>query len=194
MCLYIYIFFFIYMYIFFFRFFFIIGCYKTLSIVPCARSLLFILLHLFFSSMNPTTSAGPTANSVFVVTPPNGYTVFPGGMSQVPLYPNCQSQVHVIHGNPPGSWPSVSQQPMERTLKEGKALGVSETSCCREGWGVLHGWSWMRGEFWKFGHSKSSRWGWSWPCLTKLRSMRKLSWTASLGPLFRTLYFLTQAF
>ncbi|KAM9763291.1 membrane-spanning 4-domains subfamily A member 18 isoform 3-T4 [Dama dama] len=74
--------------------------------------------------MNPTTSAGPTANSVFVVTPPNGYTVFPGGMSQVPLYPNFQSQVHVIHGNPPGLWPSVSQQPTERTLKEGKTLGA----------------------------------------------------------------------
>ena len=59
------------------------------------------------------------ANSVFVVTPPNGYTVFPGGVSQVPIYPN-QSQVHVIHGNPP----SVSQQPIERTLKEGKALGA----------------------------------------------------------------------
>ncbi|XP_055437129.1 membrane-spanning 4-domains subfamily A member 8 isoform X2 [Bubalus kerabau] len=69
--------------------------------------------------MNPTTSAGPMANSVLVVTPPNGYTVFPGGVSQVPIYPN-QSQVHVIHGNPP----SVSQQPIERTLKEGKALGA----------------------------------------------------------------------
>ena len=68
------------------------------------------------------------ANSVLVVTPPNGYTVFPGGVSQVPIYPN-QSQVHVIHGNPP----SVSQQPIERTLKEGKALGVSETSLCRKG-------------------------------------------------------------
>ncbi|XP_040111822.1 membrane-spanning 4-domains subfamily A member 8 isoform X1 [Oryx dammah] len=75
------------------------------------------------SSMNPTTSAGPMANSMFVVTPPNGYTVFPGGMSQVPIYPNYQSQVHVIHGNPP-AWPSVSQQPTERTLKEGKALGA----------------------------------------------------------------------
>uniref|UniRef100_A0A8C6E7A2 Membrane spanning 4-domains A8 n=1 Tax=Moschus moschiferus TaxID=68415 RepID=A0A8C6E7A2_MOSMO len=74
--------------------------------------------------MNPTTSAGPMANSVFVVTPPNGYTVLPGGMSQVPLYPNYQSQVHVIHGNPPGLWPSVSQQPTERALKEGKALGA----------------------------------------------------------------------
>lgn len=63
------------------------------------------------------------ANSVFVVTPPNGYTVFPGGMSQVPVYPNYQSQVQVIHGNPP-VWPSVSQQPTERTLKEGKALGA----------------------------------------------------------------------
>uniref|UniRef100_A0A8C2RMN8 Membrane spanning 4-domains A8 n=1 Tax=Capra hircus TaxID=9925 RepID=A0A8C2RMN8_CAPHI len=73
--------------------------------------------------MNPTTSAGPTANSMFVVTPPNGYTVFPGGMSQVPIYPNYQSQVQVIHGNPP-VWPSVSQQPTERTLKEGKALGA----------------------------------------------------------------------
>ncbi|KAF4009756.1 hypothetical protein G4228_000876 [Cervus hanglu yarkandensis] len=77
--------------------------------------------------MNPTTSAGPTANSVFVVTPPNGYTVFPGGMSQVPLYPNCQSQVHVIHGNPAGLWPSVSQQPTERTLKEGKTLGLNSS-------------------------------------------------------------------
>ncbi|KAI4561722.1 hypothetical protein MJG53_016776 [Ovis ammon polii x Ovis aries] len=48
------------------------------------------------NSMNPTTSAGPMANSVFVVTPPNGYTVFPGGMSQVPVYPNYQSQVQFI--------------------------------------------------------------------------------------------------
>ncbi|XP_010843015.1 PREDICTED: membrane-spanning 4-domains subfamily A member 8 [Bison bison bison] len=71
--------------------------------------------------MNPTTSAGPMANSVFVVTPPNGYTVLPGGVSQVPIYPN-QSQVHVIHGNPP----CVSQQPTERTLKEGKALGATQ--------------------------------------------------------------------
>ena len=127
------------------------------------------------------------ANSVFVVTPPNGYTVLPGGVSQVPIYPN-QSQVHVIHGNPP----CVSQQPTERTLKEGKALGVSETSLCREGGHMPEAGG--GGEFWKYRHSKSSKWGWSLPGLAKLRSMRKLSCAASLGPLCRALYFLTQAF
>ncbi|XP_074228060.1 membrane-spanning 4-domains subfamily A member 8 isoform X1 [Camelus bactrianus] len=74
--------------------------------------------------MNPMTSAAPLANSVFVVAPQNGYTVFPGGMSQVPLYPNQQPQVHVIHGNLPGSQPFVSEQLAQRTLKEGKTLGA----------------------------------------------------------------------
>uniref|UniRef100_A0A8C3YVU9 Membrane spanning 4-domains A8 n=1 Tax=Catagonus wagneri TaxID=51154 RepID=A0A8C3YVU9_9CETA len=91
-----------------------------------SRSLLFtfISLHLFFSFMNSMSSAGPMANSMFVVTSPNGYTVLPPGMSQVPLYPSYQPQVQVIHGNPPGSEASVGQLPAQRTLKEGKTLGA----------------------------------------------------------------------
>ncbi|XP_046500312.1 membrane-spanning 4-domains subfamily A member 8-like isoform X3 [Equus quagga] len=73
--------------------------------------------------MNSMTSAGPTANSVFVVTPQNGYPVIPGGMPQVSLYPSNQPQVHVISRSPPGLEPSVSVQPAQRALKEGKALG-----------------------------------------------------------------------
>ncbi|XP_046500311.1 membrane-spanning 4-domains subfamily A member 8-like isoform X2 [Equus quagga] len=74
--------------------------------------------------MNSMTSAGPTANSVFVVTPQNGYPVIPGGMPQVSLYPSNQPQVHVISRSPPGLEPSVSVQPAQRALKEGKALGT----------------------------------------------------------------------
>uniref|UniRef100_A0A8C3YVY3 Membrane spanning 4-domains A8 n=1 Tax=Catagonus wagneri TaxID=51154 RepID=A0A8C3YVY3_9CETA len=74
--------------------------------------------------MNSMSSAGPMANSMFVVTSPNGYTVLPPGMSQVPLYPSYQPQVQVIHGNPPGSEASVGQLPAQRTLKEGKTLGA----------------------------------------------------------------------
>uniref|UniRef100_A0A8C4LI50 Membrane spanning 4-domains A8 n=1 Tax=Equus asinus TaxID=9793 RepID=A0A8C4LI50_EQUAS len=74
--------------------------------------------------MNSMTSAGPTANSVFVVTAQNGYPVIPGGMPQVSLYPSNQPQVHVISRSPPGLEPSVSVQPAQRALKEGKALGT----------------------------------------------------------------------
>ncbi|XP_057585862.1 membrane-spanning 4-domains subfamily A member 8-like [Hippopotamus amphibius kiboko] len=74
--------------------------------------------------MNPMTSADPMVNSVFMGTPQNAYTVSPGGTSQVPLYPNYQPQVQVIHGNPPGLGASVSQQPAQRALKEGKVLGA----------------------------------------------------------------------
>ncbi|XP_070084866.1 membrane-spanning 4-domains subfamily A member 8 isoform X2 [Equus caballus] len=74
--------------------------------------------------MNSMTSAGPTANSVFVVTPQNGYPVIPGGMPQVSLYPSNQPQVHVISRSPPGLEPSVTVQPAQRALKEGKALGT----------------------------------------------------------------------
>ncbi|KAF5927379.1 hypothetical protein HPG69_018979 [Diceros bicornis minor] len=63
------------------------------------------------------------ANSAFVMTPQNGYPVIPGGMAQVPLYPSNQPQVHLIPRNPPGLEPSVSVQPTQRALKEGKALG-----------------------------------------------------------------------
>ncbi|XP_057585349.1 membrane-spanning 4-domains subfamily A member 8 [Hippopotamus amphibius kiboko] len=79
--------------------------------------------------MNPMTSAGPIANSAFVVTPQNAYTVFPGGMS----HPNYQPQVQVIYGNPPGSGPSMSQQPAEKALKEGKVLGAIQILI-----GVIH--------------------------------------------------------
>ncbi|XP_058383381.1 membrane-spanning 4-domains subfamily A member 8-like [Diceros bicornis minor] len=74
--------------------------------------------------MNSMTSAGPMANSAFVMTPQNGYPVIPGGMVQVPLYPSNQPQVHLIPRNPPGLEPSVSVQPTQRALKEGKALGA----------------------------------------------------------------------
>ncbi|CAO2584741.1 Membrane-spanning 4-domains subfamily A member 8 [Lemmus lemmus] len=68
--------------------------------------------------MNPTTSPGPTANSVYVVPPYNGYPVVTGTVSQVPLYPGNQTQIHIIHGNPPGS------VPVQKVLKNGKVLGA----------------------------------------------------------------------
>lgn len=77
-----------------------------------------------FISMNPTTSPGPTANSVYVVPPYNGYPVITGTVSQVPLYPGNQNQIHIIHGNPPGA------VPVQKVLKDGKVLGVSESSLC----------------------------------------------------------------
>ncbi|KAL2806009.1 membrane-spanning 4-domains subfamily A member 8, partial [Daubentonia madagascariensis] len=73
--------------------------------------------------MNLMTSAGPMANSVFVVAPHNSYPVIPGDISQVPLYPNNQPQVHTIPGNPPGLVSNVNKQPAQKGLKEGKALG-----------------------------------------------------------------------
>ncbi|KAM9221875.1 LOW QUALITY PROTEIN: membrane-spanning 4-domains subfamily A member 8-like [Dugong dugon] len=74
--------------------------------------------------MNSMASAGPMANSMFVVTPHNGYPVVPGVMSQIPLYPSNQPQVHLIPGNPPGQTPYVSEQPARRVWKEGKVLGA----------------------------------------------------------------------
>ncbi|XP_074192544.1 membrane-spanning 4-domains subfamily A member 8 isoform X1 [Rhinolophus sinicus] len=71
-----------------------------------------------------STSAGPMANSVFVVGPHHGYPVAPGGMPQVPLYPRSQPQVHLIPGNPPGLERSVCVQPAQRVLKDGKTLGA----------------------------------------------------------------------
>ncbi|XP_070282715.1 membrane-spanning 4-domains subfamily A member 8-like isoform X3 [Myotis yumanensis] len=64
--------------------------------------------------MNLMTSEGPTANSVFVM----------GSMSQVPLYPLNQPQVHQISGNQPGLEPPVPMQPAQRSLKEAKVLGA----------------------------------------------------------------------
>ncbi|KAM9658842.1 membrane-spanning 4-domains subfamily A member 8 [Trichechus inunguis] len=74
--------------------------------------------------MNSMASAGPMANSMFVVTPHNGYPVVPGVMSQIPRYPSNQPQVHLIPGNPPGQTPYVSEQPARPVLKEGKVLGA----------------------------------------------------------------------
>lgn len=74
--------------------------------------------------MNPMTPPGPPVNSVYVVAPPNGYPVVPGTVTQVPLYPGNQPQIHVIPGNPPGL---VTAQ---KVLKNGKVLGVSESSLC----------------------------------------------------------------
>ncbi|KAL0627513.1 Membrane-spanning 4-domains subfamily A member 8 [Plecturocebus cupreus] len=68
-------------------------------------------------------SAVPVANSVFMVTPHNGYPVAPG-VSQVPLYPNNQPQVHLVPGNPPGLVSNVNVQPVQKVLKEGKTLGA----------------------------------------------------------------------
>ncbi|XP_076699044.1 membrane-spanning 4-domains subfamily A member 8 [Callospermophilus lateralis] len=76
------------------------------------------------ASKNSTTPAGPMANSVFVVTPHNGYPVLPGAVSQVPLYPNNQPQVHLIPGNPSGFVSSVNGLVPQRVLKEGKVLGA----------------------------------------------------------------------
>ncbi|XP_036181633.1 membrane-spanning 4-domains subfamily A member 8 isoform X3 [Myotis myotis] len=67
--------------------------------------------------MNLMTSEGPTANSVFVMASHNGYPMNPGSMSQVPLYPLNQPQVHQISGNQPGL------EPTGRSLKEAKVLG-----------------------------------------------------------------------
>ncbi|XP_003993535.4 membrane-spanning 4-domains subfamily A member 8 [Felis catus] len=69
-------------------------------------------------------SAGPMANSMFVVAPPNGYPEIQGGMCQVPPYPSNQPQVHLIPVNPPGLKSSVTEQPAQRALKEGKVLGA----------------------------------------------------------------------
>lgn len=74
--------------------------------------------------MNSMTSAGPTANSVFVAAPQNPYPTMPGAMSQGPLYPWNQPQVHLIPGNPPGPEPSACVRPDQRGLKEGKVLGA----------------------------------------------------------------------
>ncbi|XP_023612154.1 membrane-spanning 4-domains subfamily A member 8-like isoform X1 [Myotis lucifugus] len=74
--------------------------------------------------MNLMTSAGPTANSVFVMASHHGYPVNPGSMSQVPLYPLNQPQVHQISGNQPGLEPSAPMQPAQRSLKEAKVLGA----------------------------------------------------------------------
>ncbi|XP_045433594.1 membrane-spanning 4-domains subfamily A member 8-like isoform X1 [Pipistrellus kuhlii] len=74
--------------------------------------------------MDLMTSAGPTANSVFVMAPHNGHPVIPESMSQVPLYPLTQPQVHQISGNPPGLEPPVSMQPAQRSFKEAKVLGA----------------------------------------------------------------------
>lgn len=93
---------------------------------------------LCFSTMNPMDPAGPLDNSVFVVAPHNSYPATQEGMCQVALYPSNQPQVHQLPVNPPGLKPSVSEQPVRRALKEGKALGVRELSLCRPG---VTGWS-----------------------------------------------------
>ncbi|XP_016055915.1 PREDICTED: membrane-spanning 4-domains subfamily A member 8-like [Miniopterus natalensis] len=74
--------------------------------------------------MNSMTSACRMPNSVFVVTSRNRYPVTPGSMSQVPLYPLSQPQVHLIPGNPHRLEPPVCTQPDQRSLKEGKVLGA----------------------------------------------------------------------
>lgn len=74
--------------------------------------------------MNLMTSTGSTANSMIVMAPHHGYPVNPGSMSQVPLYPLNQPQVHQISGNQPGLEQPVPMQPARRSLKEAKVLGA----------------------------------------------------------------------
>ncbi|XP_054419674.1 membrane-spanning 4-domains subfamily A member 8-like [Pteronotus mesoamericanus] len=74
--------------------------------------------------MNSMTSAGPKASSVFVAAPPSTHAAIPGSMSQVPLYPHSQPQVHQIPGSQPGLQPPVYVLPAQTTLKEGKVLGA----------------------------------------------------------------------
>ncbi|XP_059565197.1 membrane-spanning 4-domains subfamily A member 8-like isoform X1 [Myotis daubentonii] len=74
--------------------------------------------------MNSMTSAGPQANTVFVMAPHNGYPVIPGSMSQVPQYPLTQPQIHTISGNLHGLEPPVYTQPDQRSFKAGKVLGA----------------------------------------------------------------------
>ncbi|XP_032269749.1 membrane-spanning 4-domains subfamily A member 8-like [Halichoerus grypus] len=74
--------------------------------------------------MDPMASAGPMDNSVFVQAPHNSYPATQEGMCQVALYLSNQPQVHLLPVNPPGLKPSVSEQPVLRALKEGKALGA----------------------------------------------------------------------
>ncbi|XP_008147254.2 membrane-spanning 4-domains subfamily A member 8-like [Eptesicus fuscus] len=74
--------------------------------------------------MNPMTSAGPQANTVFVAAPHNGHPVIPGNMSQVPRYPLNQPQVHIISGNPPGLEPPTYMQLDQGSFKDGKVLGA----------------------------------------------------------------------
>uniref|UniRef100_A0A452Q854 Membrane spanning 4-domains A8 n=1 Tax=Ursus americanus TaxID=9643 RepID=A0A452Q854_URSAM len=87
--------------------------------------------------MNPMDPAGPLDNSVFVVAPHNSYPATQEGMCQVALYPSNQPQVHQLPVNPPGLKPSVSEQPVRRALKEGKALGVRELSLYPD-FGLIH--------------------------------------------------------
>ncbi|XP_015418620.1 PREDICTED: membrane-spanning 4-domains subfamily A member 8 [Myotis davidii] len=74
--------------------------------------------------MNSMTSAGPQANTVFMMAPHNGYPVVPGSMSQVPQYPLNQPQIHTISGNLHGLEPPVYTQPDQRSFKAGKVLGA----------------------------------------------------------------------
>lgn len=148
-----------------------------------------ILSHLFLGSMNSMTSAVPVANSVLVVAPHNGYPVTPGIMSQVPLYPNSQPQVHLVPGNPPSLVSNVNGQPVQKALKEGKTLGVSEISLCRPQTAQLEWWQ-GEGKAWEIHKHYIPQVGLSWSRLAKHRSIRKLSCTTSQGASAQTLYFL----
>ncbi|XP_036115552.1 membrane-spanning 4-domains subfamily A member 8-like [Molossus molossus] len=74
--------------------------------------------------MTSMTSTGPMANSVFVIAPHNRYPVTLGGMTQVPVYPFNQTQVHPVPGNAHGLELPTYMQPAQRTLREGKVLGA----------------------------------------------------------------------
>ncbi|XP_055470157.1 membrane-spanning 4-domains subfamily A member 8 isoform X2 [Psammomys obesus] len=73
--------------------------------------------------MNPITSPGPMANSVYVVAPPNSYPAAPGTVPQVPLYTTNLPQIHVVSANPPGLVPAVTELPSQKVLKKGQVLG-----------------------------------------------------------------------
>ncbi|KAM6158171.1 membrane-spanning 4-domains subfamily A member 8-like [Rhynchocyon petersi] len=74
--------------------------------------------------MNHMASPGPPSSSMFLVTTQNNYPVAPGVISQIPLYPNAQPQIHLSPGNVPGVMQYVSVPPAQRALKEGKVLGA----------------------------------------------------------------------
>ncbi|XP_040860092.1 membrane-spanning 4-domains subfamily A member 8-like [Ochotona curzoniae] len=74
--------------------------------------------------MNSMTSAGPMANSVFVVASHKSYPMIPGVTSQVPLSPDNQPQIHLVPANSVGSMSTVNESPARKPLKEGKTLGA----------------------------------------------------------------------
>lgn len=90
-----------------------------------------IYVCIYLQSMNSMTSAGPMANSVFVVASHKSYPMIPGVTSQVPLSPDNQPQIHLVPANSVGSMSTVNESPARKPLKEGKTLGVSGVFLCK---------------------------------------------------------------